>query len=183
VALAWNSQANLLLVFVLLSLIAAAIWLRSARQELARLGLILMPALLFIAIRLNSASEAETSGSFGQRSNAEGFMIWPFEQFRAASVQALAGVNPDAVALTLGLAIGDSSLASESLLAAMRDTSLTHLVAVSGSNCAIVSGAVFLALQRFGVRVRVFWSLVALVSYVLLVGSQHGKGIDHHLLG
>jgi competence protein ComEC len=172
VALAWYSQANVLLFFVLLSLIAASIWLRSARQELARLGLILMPALLFIAIRLNSASEPATSGSFGQRPNAEGFMIWPFEQLRAASVQALAGVNPDAVALTLGLAIGDSSLASESLLAAMRDTSLTHLVAVSGSNCAIVSGAVFLALQKFGVRVRVIWSLIALVSYVLLVGSQ-----------
>ena len=172
VAIAWYSQANLLLVVLLLGLIAAAIWLRSARQELSRLGLILLPALLFIAIRLNSANEPATSGSFGLRPNAEGFMIWPFEQLRKASVQALAGVNPDAVALTLGLAIGDSSLASESLLAAMRDTSLTHLVAVSGSNCAIVSGAVFLALQRFGVRVRVFWSLVALVSYVLLVGSQ-----------
>lgn len=171
-SLAWFWQAHLLFALALLGLLAAAIWLRSARQELSRLGLILLPALLFLSIRLNSASEPATSGSFGQRPNAEGFMIWPFEQLRAASVEALAGVNPDAVALTLGLAIGDSSLASESLLTAMRDTSLTHLVAVSGSNCAIVSGAVFLALQRFGVRVRVFWSLAALVSYVLLVGSQ-----------
>lgn len=171
-AFAWYSQIYLLLAILLLVLLAAVIWLRSARQEMARLGLIIVPALVLLAIRLTSASEPATWGSFGQRPNAEGFMIWPFEQLRAASVQALAGVNPDAVALTLGLAIGDSSLASESLLAAMRDTSLTHLVAVSGSNCAIVSGAVFLALQRFGVRVRVFWSLTALVSYVFLVGSQ-----------
>jgi len=171
-AFAWYSQVYMLLAIVLLVVLAAVIWLRSARQELARLGLIIVPALFFLAIRLTSASEPATSGSFGQRPNAEGFMVWPFEQLRMASVQALAGVNPDAVALTLGLAIGDSSLASESLLAAMRDTSLTHLVAVSGSNCAIVSGAVFLALQRFGVRVRVLWSLTALVSYVLLVGSQ-----------
>ena len=171
-AFAWYSQVYMLLAIVLLVVLAAVIWLRSARQELARLGLIIVPALFFLAIRLTSASEPATSGYFGQRPNAEGFMVWPFEQLRAASVQALAGVNPDAVALTLGLAIGDSSLASESLLAAMRDTSLTHLVAVSGSNCAIVSGAVFLALHRFGVRVRVFWSLAALGSYVLLVGSQ-----------
>jgi len=162
----------MLFFILLLVLLVAAIWLRSARQELARLGLILLPALFFLAIRLTSEAQGGLPHAIGQRPNAEGFMIWPFEQLRAASVQALAGVNPDAVALTLGLAIGDSSLASESLLAAMRDTSLTHLVAVSGSNCAIVSGAVFLALQRFGVRVRVFWSLVALVSYVLLVGSQ-----------
>lgn len=171
-AFAWYSYFYLLLVAVLLVLVAVAFWLRSARQELARLSLILAPALFFMAIRLTSVGEPGLSGASGPRPNAEGFMIWPFEQLRAASVQALAGVNPDAVALTLGLAIGDSILASESLLAAMRDTSLTHLVAVSGSNCAIVSGAVFLALQKFGVRVRVFWSLGALVGYVLLVGSQ-----------
>ncbi len=170
--IAWFSQAYLLLVAVLLTVVAAAIWLRKAKHELSRLGLILAPALFVLAIRLSSAAEPAQKSQLNLRANFEGFALWPFEQLREASVQALAGVNSDAMALTLGLAIGDSSLASESLLAAMRDTSLTHLVAVSGSNCAIVSGAVFLALQRFGVRVRVFWSLAALASYVLLVGSQ-----------
>lgn len=98
--------------------------------------------------------------------------FWPFEQLRSAAKQALIGINPDAEALTLGLAIGDSSLASETLLLAMKEISLTHLVAVSGSNCAIVAGAVFLALQRFGVRARVIWSLLALAAYVMLVGPQ-----------
>lgn len=168
----WHEQIALPFIVVMLFVLAAAIWLRRASQELARLALVLFPVLVILALRLNLSDQADLEASFGQASNTEGFMIWPFEQLRAASLQALSGVNEDAAALTLGLAIGDSSLASEALLAAMRDTSLTHLVAVSGSNCAIVSGAIFFALQRFGVKVRVLWSLIGLVSYVLLVGSQ-----------
>lgn len=91
---------------------------------------------------------------------------------RGAAKAQLAGVSPDALALTLGLAIGDDSLASPQLIADMRTTSMTHLTAVSGSNCAIVTGAVFLLLRRFSVRIRVIVSLTSLGLYVLLVGMQ-----------
>lgn len=144
----------------------AGFWLRGARAELSRFAVLLTSA--FTLLGLGNFSQ---SGLATQSSN-QSVAIWPFVPLRAASKAAMAGVNADAEALTLGLAIGDSSLASESLLIAMRETSLTHLVAVSGSNCAIVTAAVFLALQRFGVRVRVLWSMLALASYVLLVGLQ-----------
>lgn len=96
----------------------------------------------------------------------------PFEFVRASARSLLAGVTPDAMALTLGLAIGDDSLASQRLMADMRTTSMTHLTAVSGSNCAIVTAAVFLLFRRFSVRIRVIASLVSLALYVLLVGLQ-----------
>jgi competence protein ComEC len=96
----------------------------------------------------------------------------PFEFVRASAKSLLSGVTPDSMALTLGLAIGDDSLASQRLLSDMRATSMTHLTAVSGSNCAIVTGSVFLLFRKFSVRTRVFASLTSLLLYVLLVGLQ-----------
>lgn len=151
---------------------ATSFWLRAARSELLRLALLLSGSLSLLAVRLYDPSKSSASFEHAPVGPAEWQSVWPFETLRAAAKQALVGLNPDAEALTLGLAIGDSSLASESLLLAMKETSLTHLVAVSGSNCAIVAGAVFLALQRFGVRARVIWSLLALAAYVMLVGPQ-----------
>ena len=97
---------------------------------------------------------------------------WPFNELRRLSQAANVGVSPDAQALTLGLAIGDSSQASQQLIADMKIVSLTHLVAVSGANCAIVVGAVYLLLRKFGLRTRVFSSIAVLIFYVFLVGAQ-----------
>ena len=97
---------------------------------------------------------------------------WPFNELRRLSQVANVGVSPDAQALTLGLAIGDSSQASQQLIADMKIVSLTHLVAVSGANCAIVVGAVYLLLRRFELRTRVFSSIAVLIFYVFLVGAQ-----------
>ena len=165
-AFAWHTELYLVFALALGSCLLCGFWLRTARSELARFALLAFSSLALLGVSLILNVDAQRSA------NQNGFNLWPFEQLRQASKLAMFGVNADAEALTLGLAVGDSSLASESLLSAMRDTSLTHLVAVSGSNCAIVSGAVFLALRRFGVRVRVFGSLLALGCYVLLVGSQ-----------
>ncbi|MCX6478588.1 MAG: ComEC/Rec2 family competence protein, partial [Micrococcales bacterium] len=63
---------------------------------------------------------------------------------RANYVKNLTGVTPDAKTLVAGLAIGEVSALSEELEEQMRIVSLTHLVAVSGSNCAIVVGMVYL---------------------------------------
>jgi competence protein ComEC len=165
-AFAWHTELYLVFALALGSCLLCGFWLRAARSELARFALLAFSSLALLGVSLILNVDAQRSA------NQNGFNLWPFEQLRQASKLAMFGVSADAEALTLGLAVGDSSLASESLLSAMRDTSLTHLVAVSGSNCAIVSGAVFLALRQLGVRVRVFGSLIALGCYVLLVGSQ-----------
>lgn len=97
-----------------------------------------------------------------------------FNSLRSDFVSRLQGITPDSKVLVSGLAIGEIGDLSGELEKQMRTTSLTHLVAVSGSNCAIVVGLVYLVsirlrLSRFG---RTVVSLTALVLYVLLVGPD-----------
>jgi competence protein ComEC len=93
---------------------------------------------------------------------------------RANYVASIAGVTPDAKTLVAGLAIGEIAELSEELEEKMRIVSLTHLVAVSGSNCAIVVGMVYLVAVglRFGRTGRTVISLTALLLYVLLIGPD-----------
>ena len=93
---------------------------------------------------------------------------------RANYVRSLTGVTSDAKTLVAGLAIGEISALSPELEEQMRIVSLTHLVAVSGSNCAIVVGMVYLlaVALRFGRVGRTVISLVALGLYVLLIGPD-----------
>ena len=93
---------------------------------------------------------------------------------RSDYVESLSGVTPDAKTLVAGLAIGEISELSEELEEKMRVVSLTHLVAVSGSNCAIVVGMVYLIAVglRFGRTGRTVISLTALLLYVLLIGPD-----------
>lgn len=100
------------------------------------------------------------------------FNIDPLATVRSLVVESIAGINPDSVSLVLGLSIGDDSLVNKELQDAMRSTSLTHLMAVSGANCAIVIGAVYFLLVRFSLRVRVLLSVCSLVAYIGLVGFQ-----------
>lgn len=80
----------------------------------------------------------------------------------------------DATALVAGLAIGERSLLSEQTQEQMRDLSLTHLVAVSGANLAIVVGAVWFLLAAIGLNrhLRFGLGLLAMGAYVLLVGPE-----------
>jgi competence protein ComEC len=93
---------------------------------------------------------------------------------RANYVESLSGVTPDSKTLVAGLAIGEISALSPELEEQMRIVSLTHLVAVSGSNCAIVVGMVYLiaVALRFGRGGRTAISLAALGLYVLLIGPD-----------
>jgi competence protein ComEC len=97
-----------------------------------------------------------------------------FNQLRADYVSKLSGVTPDAKTLVAGLAIGEIAELSPLLEQQMRIVSLTHLVAVSGSNCAIVVGMVYLVAVRlrFGRAGRTVISLSALVLYIMLVGPD-----------
>ncbi|WP_298885668.1 DNA internalization-related competence protein ComEC/Rec2 [uncultured Serinicoccus sp.] len=76
----------------------------------------------------------------------------------------------DARGLVPGLVIGDTSLTPPDLTQAMRDTGMTHLSAVSGSNVAIVAGGVALLAARLGLprRWRLPVVLVALLGFILL---------------
>ena len=93
---------------------------------------------------------------------------------RANYVASLSGLTPDSKTLVAGLAIGEISALSPELEEQMRIVSLTHLVAVSGSNCAIVVGMVYLIAVslRFGRAGRTVISLAALGLYVLLIGPD-----------
>jgi len=73
-----------------------------------------------------------------------------------------------------GLAIGDDSAVPDDLDAAMKASSLSHLTAVSGANCAVVVGLVMAVAGRIGMRRpwRVLLALVALVGFVVLVTPQ-----------
>lgn len=73
-----------------------------------------------------------------------------------------------------GLAIGDTSAVPPALDADMKVASLSHLTAVSGSNCVIVVGIVFAAAAALGLgRLgRTAAALVALGGFVLLVTPE-----------
>ena len=93
---------------------------------------------------------------------------------RTGLAEAAWGLGGDGGALVPGLAIGDTSGVGEELDTAMRASSLSHLTAVSGANCAIVTAAAFAlaALCRLGRGPRVVSALVALCGFVVLVTPQ-----------
>lgn len=85
-----------------------------------------------------------------------------------------AGFGGDGGALVPGVVLGDTSAVPESLAEAMRVTSLTHLMAVSGSNCAVVTGLAFglAVLCGWTLAWRVVAAATALVAFVVLVGPE-----------
>ena len=93
---------------------------------------------------------------------------------RAGFLELMAPFDGDGAALLPGLAIGDTSAVDESLELAMQRSSLTHLTAVSGANCAIVVGLVIGlgGLLRWPRPVRVGVALVALGGFVVLVTPE-----------
>lgn len=86
----------------------------------------------------------------------------------------LAGVTPDAAALVAGLTIGDDSSLSNSTKDELKVVSLTHLSAVSGTNCAIVLAGAALLLGLVPIRrsVRLLLSFGIIFAYLALVGPE-----------
>lgn len=84
--------------------------------------------------------------------------------------QAVDPLPDDARGLIPGLVIGDTSLTPPDLSEAMLDTGMSHLSAVSGSNVAIVLGAVVVVCRFVGVprRWRAPLAVLALCGFVLL---------------
>jgi competence protein ComEC len=95
-------------------------------------------------------------------------------QLRRGLVGATVGLPDPGAGLIPGLAVGDTSRVGAELDAAMKASSLSHLTAVSGANCAIVVGLAFGAVAALGGsrRARVAVGLIALVGFVLLVTPE-----------
>lgn len=98
------------------------------------------------------------------------FLSWSNE-LRAHFRLAAAGLPGDGGALLPGLAIGDTSAVSVTLDQAMKATSLSHLTAVSGANCAVVVGLIMLLGGALGASrtVRIVVALTVLGGFVVLV--------------
>ncbi len=80
----------------------------------------------------------------------------------------------DGALLLPGLVLGDTSHVPETLDRAMKITSLAHLTAVSGANCAVIVATVYglTALAGFGIWVRTFAAALGLGAFVILVGAE-----------
>jgi competence protein ComEC len=93
---------------------------------------------------------------------------------RAGLVDAVASLPDPGRALIPGLAVGDTALVSPTLDTAMKSSSLSHLTAVSGANCALVVGIVHVLAAVLGLRrpARTVLSLLALGGFVMLVTPE-----------
>ena len=77
----------------------------------------------------------------------------------------------DAGSLIPGMVLGDTSLQSENFRSDMRRSGLTHLVAVSGANFAIVSAFILWGAQFLfrSMRFRILATAIALAAFIALV--------------
>ena len=85
-------------------------------------------------------------------------------------LRALCGKD-DGGALIPGMVLGDTSLQSADFKNAMKRSGLTHLVAVSGANFAIISFFVLWCVQWIfrSLRIRLVFTAIALASFIALV--------------
>ncbi len=101
--------------------------------------------------------------------------IWALSShLRNSLIAATAGLPQPGAGLVAGLAVGDTSAVEESLDESMKASSLSHLTAVSGANCALVVGAGFGLGALFGWhrRVRILSGTVLLGGFVVLVSPE-----------
>ena len=86
----------------------------------------------------------------------------------------VAAENVRGAELVPGFAVGDTGLVGERLEQHMLESSLTHLVAVSGANCALLIGAVssIAGVLGAGRRLRVIIAGTALAGFVFIVGPD-----------
>ncbi|MCY7404572.1 MAG: ComEC/Rec2 family competence protein [Cryobacterium sp.] len=95
-------------------------------------------------------------------------------ELRAGFATAATSLAGDGGDLLPGLAIGDTSAVSPALDTTMKTSSLSHLTAVSGANCAIVIASIMLlgGYLRLGRSWRILLSLVTLLGFTVLVTPE-----------
>jgi len=101
------------------------------------------------------------------------YLAWA-ATLRSSFLSATTTLPGDGGDLIAGLAIGDTSAVTDRLDASMKTSSLSHLTAVSGANCAIVVGLIMLGGAALGVSrpVRIAASVVVLLGFVVLVTPE-----------
>lgn len=97
-----------------------------------------------------------------------------FQELRRSFLGNISGLTSQSEALVAGLAIGERDALSEEFAEQMRQLGLTHLVAVSGANLAIVAAAVYFlaAAMALGRNLRFVFATVFILCYVLIVGPE-----------
>lgn len=106
--------------------------------------------------------------SFAEPGGASGLAA----SIRGSAHRAVAPLDPRAGALSMGLVIGDTSGFDSATEDSFRRAGLSHLVAVSGSNVAIVLGTVLLLAARLPLHARTGSAAIALGMFVLVVGPE-----------
>lgn len=91
---------------------------------------------------------------------------------RASLNGAAAGIAKEPAGLVAGLTIGDTTGIEPLTVERFRDSGLAHLVAVSGSNVAIVVAAAALAVRNASLRARAAFSAICLLVFVAVVGPE-----------
>ena len=101
------------------------------------------------------------------------FLAWA-NGLREGFREAASALPGDGGRLLPGLAIGDTSAVGKPLDVAMKATSLSHLTAVSGANCAVVIALVMVAGAALGLRrgLRIGASVTVLLGFVVLVTPE-----------
>lgn len=101
------------------------------------------------------------------------FLGWA-DGLRDSFADAAADLPGDGARLLPGLAIGDTRAVTPGLDGAMKASSLSHLTAVSGANCAIVVGLIVVAGRAAGLSrtARTVAAAVVLLAFVVLVTPE-----------
>lgn len=120
-----------------------------------------------LVLRANTAVALPRSGIAGVADDAR-------HGLRQQARSATAHLPDDEAALVRGMTSGDTSGMGEETEEIMRRAGISHLVAVSGANIALVLGAVIAPLLLAGVRRRPRIALAAatVAGYVWLVGEE-----------
>ena len=121
-----------------------------------------------VVARLDPVSPPRTVGP-------PGWLVASTEHVRARTRQAAArGLGGDRAGLAVGLVTGDTRLLSPATVDRMAEVGLTHLVAVSGSNVAIVVAGVLglVGLLGGGARVRRLLVALAVAWFVVLTRAE-----------
>ena len=96
----------------------------------------------------------------------------PAQGFRDSLAEGLEGAPERAAALLAGLTIGDTSGVDAATTESFRRSGLSHLVAVSGSNVAMVLAAIAVLTVRLPLMIRGGIGFAGLAMYVAVVGPE-----------
>lgn len=108
------------------------------------------------------------SGKDIERIDSDGFNLTSFAGSIRHSIKEryIRGLPEDEAALLCGIALGDASLINEELQESFRATGLTHILAASGINIALIIGALWPLLRIL--RFRAIAQFATLVSFTAL---------------